>query len=340
MSTPPISFRFPFESQIANLPPEVQMVHRNTWNAITDLQTAIPLLKGQIDTNKTAITAAAAPTANTTTSSQTVIVSGSTIGLVNNQVGVTSYSTLPSDNGAFILLGDSSPIAVTLNGLGSGEGIVLPFFCWILNFGTATATLTPDSGDINNAANYSLESNNGIVLSYDGVNFWAEPTSPEPQNTPAIAHKWLNSYDSATGAFGQTQPAFTDISGVAATDQIGTGTPSAGEYVDGGTGAWTALPSSPTVLNVNIQTANYAALSTDQIIQMNAAGATTVTLPTTSVTTGQVYYVKNVGAGTCTVLGATGNIDSHASIAITQWQTYGFYWDGSIWHQLSQSLSV
>ena len=92
-------------------------------------------------------------------------------------------------------------------------------------------------------------------------------------------------------------------------------------------------------LTVNIQTVNYVALSTDQIIQMNAAGATTVTLPTAGVTTGKVYWVKNVGAGTCTVSGATGNIDSHGSIAITQWQAYQFYWDGSTWHQLSQSLA-
>jgi hypothetical protein len=242
MSTNAASFRMAFETQIAKLPPDVQRVHRTTLNAITDIYESLPILKQQIDAKANASTASASSTSNTTTGSQTVIVSGSTIGLVNNQVGVTSYSTLPSDNGAFILLGDSSPIAVTLNGLGSGEGIVLPFFCWILNFGTATATLTPDSGDINNAADYSLEGNNGIVLSYDGVNFWAEPTSPEPQNTPAVPNEWLDSYDSSTGAFGQSQPAFTNISGVAATDQIGTGTPSAGEYVDGGTGAWTALP--------------------------------------------------------------------------------------------------
>ena len=221
----------PFQAQMAKLPPEHQTIIKTLWNNITDLQDAIPLLKGQIDTNKTAITSATAPTANTTTGSQTVIVSGSTIGLVNNQVGVTSYSTLPSDNGAFILLGDSSPIAVTLNGLGSGEGIVLPFFCWILNFGTATATLTPDSGDINNAANYSLESNNGIVLSYDGVNFWAEPTSPEPQNTPAIAHEWLNSYDSSSGIFGQTRPDYSDLTGLPQLPN--TITPTSGEYLTG-----------------------------------------------------------------------------------------------------------
>ena len=36
----------------------------------------------------------------------------------------------------------------------------------------------------------------------------------------------------------------------------------------------------------------------------------------------------------------SGNIDSHASIPVTQGQAYQFYWDGSLWRQLSQSLSA
>ena len=40
--------------------------------------------------------------------------------------------------------------------------------------------------------------------------------------------------------------AFLFVSGVATPTQIGTGVPAAGEYVDGGTGAWTALPVVPT----------------------------------------------------------------------------------------------
>jgi len=39
------------------------------------------------------------------------------------------------------------------------------------------------------------------------------------------------------------QLGFSDLSGTASTAQIGTGTPAASKYVDGGTGAWTALPS-------------------------------------------------------------------------------------------------
>lgn len=48
------------------------------------------------------------------------------------------------------------------------------------------------------------------------------PNTPTivPGNMPAIAHEWLNSYDSTTGAFTATQPAFTDISGIATSAQL------------------------------------------------------------------------------------------------------------------------
>jgi hypothetical protein len=97
----------------------------------------------------------------------------------------------------------------------------------------------------------------------------------------------------------------------------------------------------PIAISINGQTTNYLVLVGDlgKIIRMNAAGATTVTLPVTFAT-GFWVWVKNVGAGTCTVSASSGNIDAHASIPITQYQAYQFYWDGSLWRQLSQSLSA
>lgn len=76
------------------------------------------------------------------------------------------------------------------------------------------------------------------------------PNNPTgiPGNTPPVAHEWIDSFDSSSGMFHQSQPAFTDISGVATTAQIGTGTPAAGKYVDGAAGAWTALPVVPATL--------------------------------------------------------------------------------------------
>lgn len=250
MSTNPISFRFPFESQIANLPPEVQHLHRTTWNAITDLQGAIAPLKAQIDTNKTSIETNTS-TINSNTASETVVTAANVIGTVNNQSGVTSYTTLPSDYGSFILLNDASPIAVTLSGL---PMIQLPFFVAFLNFGTGSATIIPASGLINGAANFVLPGNNGITVSYDGVNYYAEPTSAEPLNTPAIAHEWINAYNASTGAFTQTRPDYSDLTGVPQLPN--TIAPVAGEYLTGynaGTGNFSL--STPAGLSVTITTA-------------------------------------------------------------------------------------
>lgn len=43
---------------------------------------------------------------------------------------------------------------------------------------------------------------------------WASVVAPA--NTPAVLHQWLKSYNSTTGAFTQTQPALSDISGTGA----------------------------------------------------------------------------------------------------------------------------
>lgn len=61
------------------------------------------------------------------------------------------------------------------------------------------------------------------------------------QSAAAVSHQWIASISTA-GVPSLSQPAFADISGTASTAQIGTGTPAAGKYVDGGTGAWTTLP--------------------------------------------------------------------------------------------------
>ena len=246
MSTNPVSFRLPFESQMAKLSPEHQHIIRTTWNAITDLQGAVPLLKSQIDTaQKTATTAST--TAGTSTTSETVIISTSNIGMVNDQTSQTAYTSQQSDYGAFVLLGDTSPVAVTLNTAGTSPGIVLPWFAIFLNTNTGLATLTPATGTIsypNNPAAASMPVSEGqaAIVVFDGTNFEAEIICVPPQDTPAVSHEWIDAYSANSGIFSQTQPAFTDISGIATTAQIGTGTPAAGDYVDGGTGAWTPLP--------------------------------------------------------------------------------------------------
>lgn len=209
---------------------------------------------------------------------------------VNNQSGVTSYATASADDGALIVLSNASPIAVTLTSQSP------PWSCFIANqsaLGGGTATMTPASGTINGSATLVLLPSYCALVAFDGTNWFAATLPIVPVTFGPISHEFLTGYNAATGAFSAAQPAFTDISGIAAssqlptpttsaiggveainaiahewinsintsgvpqlsqptfsdvsgiaaTGQIGTGTPAAGKYVDGGTGAWTALPS-------------------------------------------------------------------------------------------------
>lgn len=100
------------------------------------------------------------------------------------------------------------------------------------------------------------------------------PNNPSgiPGNTPAVPHEWINSFDSSNGMFHQSQPSFVDVSGVATTAQIGTGSPSAGKYVDGAAGAWTTLPVVPSTL---------AAVTGKYVVSYNAGtGVLSLSTPT------------------------------------------------------------
>ena len=157
----------------------------------------------------------AASTSTTTTVEETTSGGGggggtsATVGIVNDQAGNTSYTTMPSDNGAIIILNDASPVAVTL-----GIGISTPWFCWMTNLGAGTATLTPTSGTINGSASFALLQNYTVTVFFDGADFWAGASPIVPVNTPGVSHEWLASYNAATGAFTLSQPAIADISGL------------------------------------------------------------------------------------------------------------------------------
>src|SRR5208283_3302417 len=98
MSTNPPSFRHPFETEIAKLPDGVQRAHRFAFNGILDLNQAVAALKNQVDAKTSKATTTAAAAASVSSSSETIIISPPTIGFVNNQTGVTSYTTLQSDS--------------------------------------------------------------------------------------------------------------------------------------------------------------------------------------------------------------------------------------------------
>jgi hypothetical protein len=176
------SFRYPFESEIANESEGAKTAHRNAFQGILDLNQAVASLKSQLtSTTTTTTTATTTSTASTSSGSETVVTNTSTttIGYVNDQSGVTAYTTVQSDYGKYIILDNASAIAVTLSVSSSSPAITVPWFTSILNYGAGTATLTPITGTIsydNNLAAASMPVPQGCVavVVYDGTNFWAE----------------------------------------------------------------------------------------------------------------------------------------------------------------------
>lgn len=220
------SFRLPLNIE-GKADPDVVEALQYHDDAITDLQQSIPSLKSQIDDLST--TVSAATTENVSESSETVITETSTIGMVNDQTGNTSYATQQTDYGAFILFSDASPIAVTLT---QGTEITVPWYAVLINEGVGLITVTPATGTISypgnlSAASMPIPQNTAAIVCYDGSDFEAILLPISPANTPQVTSEWLNSFDSTTGVFGQSQPAFSDISGVAAPAQLPIATDSA-----------------------------------------------------------------------------------------------------------------
>ena len=173
MSTPtlnPPSLRFPFE--LVGHPREIVEAHRFAFNGLLDLNQAIRALSAKVNTNTTSIATAA-----TVTNTVTQIISNALPGLgtVNDQTGQTSYITVPSDNGAFLILSDASPVAVTLTIPSSGQ----PWMMFTMNWGAGLVTFTPSSpaqiSSIGNllAASMTLAQGYSSIMAWDGFNFFA-----------------------------------------------------------------------------------------------------------------------------------------------------------------------
>jgi len=160
--------------------PQVVEALQNHDDAINDLQQAIPTLKGQITALQNA--AKSTPSGTTTTINETGVTSFNgaagviqffaSLGLVNNQTGVTAYVTQTSDNGSLIVLDDASAIAVSLN-----FAVAKPWYTLIANYGAGTATLMPTQGTITYpgnvaAANMPLPSGFAAFVYFDGTNWW------------------------------------------------------------------------------------------------------------------------------------------------------------------------
>jgi hypothetical protein len=205
----PISAPQPYYPQIdREIDPRVSVHLQRLYPAINDHDAAIVTLKSQLNA---AITAAKTATSTSTVVTVTSAVTAFPgIGTVNDQTGAVAYTTQTSDNGALLLLRDASPVAVTLNSV-----VTTPYFLFATNYGAGTATFTPTSGTINGGASFALATNYFAMIVYDGTDWETSALVVLPVTAAAVTHEWLASYNAATGAFTQTQPAVGDVTGAA-----------------------------------------------------------------------------------------------------------------------------
>lgn len=120
---------------------------------------------------------------------------------VNNQSGVTSYSTVSGDDGTLIVFSDASPIAVALTSQSP------PWSCFIANqsaIGGGTATLTPATGTINGAATLAIPPSFWAIVAFDGADWWAATLPLTPLTIAPVTGEYLTGYDAATGLFSQS----------------------------------------------------------------------------------------------------------------------------------------
>lgn len=184
MPQPPPSFRFPFAS-LGTLAPEAQAAHTATFNALTDIYQALAQQKQKSSTSTTTINETVLGTTGGSggggTAGGVTSFNGGTgdviffpsLGGVNDQTGITAYTTQTLDNGAQIRIADASPITITLN-----YNVSTPYFTTITNSGTSDATIVPDTSvfpsTINGGASLDLPAGSFATVYFDGKNWTAD----------------------------------------------------------------------------------------------------------------------------------------------------------------------
>ena len=163
----PPSNRYPFKLP-EDIDPDLRQAIDFTFNGLTVHEQAFRALKPQIDSTASAVNRALVSSISGVTSfnSETGdVIYFPQLGTVNNQLGNPSYVTQTSDNGAKLIVGDSTPFNVGLN-----ANVIPPWFVIIDNDSTAIATLVPTAGPI--FGQQFITGGNFGIVAFDGTNFW------------------------------------------------------------------------------------------------------------------------------------------------------------------------
>jgi len=104
--------------------------------------------------------------------------------------------------------------------------------------------------------------------------------------------------------------------------------------VGDGTSSVLNLPSSRN-RTVRTVTASHTLTRADDVVFVNAAGATTATLPAANVNSGRQYTIKNIGAGTVTIaITGGGNIDGAGPGTLAQYALLRVVSNGTQWYTI------
>ena len=79
------------------------------------------------------------------------------------------------------------------------------------------------------------------------------------------------------------------------------------------------------------KTASYVLVAADAgtVVQMNAAGATTITVNTALFAAGDTVEIQNVGAGVCTVTAGTATVSTSSTLALKQYDAGSLYFNSA-----------
>ena len=247
MATNSPSTRYPFTLP-EDIHPDVRKAIEWTFNGLVVHEQAFAAIKTQVDSTATL--------ASTASSSSTVVSgvssfnseTGSVIyfpgmGTLNDQLGAAAYTTQQSDNGAKIVVGDSSAVAITLN-----SQVTAPWFCIVDNDSSAVANLTTQTGTLTGAN--TIQPEGFGIITFDGTNFWCGATAVQPKTFVPVDSTFLTGYNASTGAFsGGTVPLAADSSlGVVYPDGVTIGITGGAEVytqVTADSGAPAFTPSTP-----------------------------------------------------------------------------------------------